>query len=342
MRYPRVLFSLLFLCLLIGGLGCDDTSVTPATLASANGVTVIGDPQALPAGVVLSVRPLTRSEAAGLGALPSGLLFAAAAECLPDHERFLRPVTLSIRLPNALAPNALLPAYRFTMQSWESLGTVARVSPDGATVSLRIAQCGAYLVGLNEDYSTMTVDGTTLVYQNRGIPSSTLRTPRVLASGKVSDPDVLAMVQQITGRTEAQAVELLRSFDTSGDQVVQVLELTQPLYTVRYWGPSDKLGRWYAPVDNSGLLSPAEARRVLALPNSNNAYDVTLYMLKPGAKIISGAVADMSANTEVFGPYATGGGWQYYAPEATVWVTDHAEINPQVMTLVAEVRFPQP
>jgi len=68
---------------------------------------------------------------------------------------------------------------------------------------------------------------------------------------------------------------------------------------------------------------------------------VTLYRFKAGLTLIRGACADMTDNPDAFGPYATGGGEQYYAPDATLWVVDHVELNPAAIELVSELRFPQ-
>ena len=89
------------------------------------------------------------------------------------------------------------------------------------------------------------------------------------------------------------------------------------------------------------LYPPAEARRVLALPLFNTGRYATLYQLKPGVTLIRGWCADMTDISDVFGPYATGGGEQYYIPDATVWIVDHAELNPDAIELVSELRFSQ-
>jgi hypothetical protein len=122
--------------------------------------------------------------------------------------------------------------------------------------------------------------------------------------------------------------------------VVQILELREPCYASRYspLDPKEKLGRWYSTSDEDHICLPDKAREWYALPNSNTAMNYTLYRFKEGAIVIFGTCADMTWSP-VFGPYATGGGEQFYAPNATKWVVDHAELNPLVIELVAELRF---
>jgi hypothetical protein len=190
-------------------------------------------------------------------------------------------------------------------------------------------------------WSTIVVGDTTLRYQATGVPATAITNPIILASGVREDPAVLASVAEVTGRTQQQAVELLSSYDTTGSHLVQVLQLTSAAYVTRYFGdPQYKLGRWYTPSERDHLYLPDEAIQLFALPLSNNAYSVTLYRLKSGVKLVAGYCADMSWNTEVFPPQATGGGQQFYIPDATHWVVDHAELNDQAIELVSELRYP--
>ncbi len=208
------------------------------------------------------------------------------------------------------------------------------------TVTFGLAGCGSGPGALV--WGTITDGGEVLTYQVSDIPSTVLRQPQVLASGDVDDPALLAAVRQVTGRTQAQVVELLTSFDSSGPDVVEVLVLRYDAHVARYWSdPNAKLGRWYAPIVRGQLSLPAEARQFLALPLANTGRYVTLYRFKPGLTLLRGACADMAGNPDAFGPYATGGGEQYYAPDATLWVVDHVELNPAAIELVSELRFPQ-
>jgi len=207
-------------------------------------------------------------------------------------------------------------------------------------VALGIVGCGAGTV--EPLWATITDGGEVLTYQVTDVPSTVFRQPLLLASGDVDDPALLAAVEAVTGRTRAQAVELLASYDSSGPAVVEVLQLRSETWVTRYWSdPASKLGRWYAPLLRGRLYSPAEARQWLALPLANTGRYATLYRFRSGLKLIRGLCADMTGNPEAFGPYATGGGEQYYAPDATLWVVDHVELNPEAIQLVSELRFPQ-
>lgn len=195
--------------------------------------------------------------------------------------------------------------------------------------------------GLGLGWSTIVVDGTTLRFQTTGIPQTALASPTVLASGVREDPELLAAVAQVSGGTVEDAAELLTSYDTSGPHRVTVLQLQCPAYVTRYWGdPEHRLGRWYTPSEPDRIELPSEACRLFALPLDNNAYCVSLYRLKAGVKLVAGYCADMTWNTEFFGPYATGGGEQMFVPEATVWDVDHAELNPEAIELISELRYP--
>jgi len=208
------------------------------------------------------------------------------------------------------------------------------------TVAFGLAGCGSGPAGVL--WGTITDGGEVLTYQVNDIPSTVIRQPQLLASGEVDDLALLAAVREVTGRTEAQAVELLASFDSSGPDLVEVLMLRSDAFVARYWSdPNAKLGRWYAPIVRGQPYLPAEARQLLALPLANTGRCVTLYRFKAGLTLIRGACADMTDNPDAFGPYATGGGEQYYAPDATLWVVDHVELNPAAIELVSELRFPQ-
>jgi hypothetical protein len=206
-----------------------------------------------------------------------------------------------------------------------------------------LAGCGGGFVDQATAWDTVSVSGTVLRYQVNNIPATALNNPLVLALGKTNEATVLAKTEEVTGKTEAQAVELLRSYDTTGSRVVRILQLREDLYVTRYWGSSDaKLGRWYTPSEVNHLYLPQEARKIFALPDSNSAYCVSLYRLKSGVIVLDGVCADMTWNYPTFGVYATGGGGQFYAPQATKWVVDHAELDPTNIQLLSELRYPTP
>jgi len=102
----------------------------------------------------------------------------------------------------------------------------------------------------------------------------------------------------------------------------------------------DRYGRWLGVIDGISLYTPDEARVFYALPNSNSAMNASWYRLGKGAKVIYGKCADMTWNPQVFGPYATGGGYQIYSPNFTKWNAElqRAELNTDVAEFVSDVR----
>ena len=210
----------------------------------------------------------------------------------------------------------------------------------GLSGLLWLGGCGS---GTSEDltWSTVSVDGVTLRFRCTGVPGTALGNPTVLAAGLCEDPRVVAAIGQVTGRSRSQVAELLSSYATGAPHFLRVLQLRSPAYVTRYWGdPQYKLGRWYMPSEPDHLYLPNQACQLFALPLSNNGYCVSLYRLQAGVKLIAGDCADMTWNTEAFGPYATGGGQQLYVPDATRWVVDHAELNGAAIELVSELRYP--
>jgi hypothetical protein len=73
-----------------------------------------------------------------------------------------------------------------------------------------------------------------------------------------------------------------------------------------------------------------------ALPNVNEATCVTLYRMRKDALLIEGLCGDMTWNSD-YGPYATGGGWQAFARDATLYPP--ARIDPQTMSRTSELRW---
>lgn len=200
-------------------------------------------------------------------------------------------------------------------------------------IGLALSGCA----GSAGSWPTLLFENETLVYTPNWIPATDVHGAAVLAAGKVGDAAVRAAVGEITGKAPADVDVLLTSYDTTGALTVQVLQLKAPAFVTRYWGPTGKLGRWFAVNTERDLYLPDSAREWFALPNTNNAHYVSLYVLKPGTRVIYGYCADMTWDSVNFGPYATGGGPQIYAPDATVW-TGQVELNPEVISLVSEVR----
>ncbi|MHB1460342.1 MAG: hypothetical protein ACYC1M_03560 [Armatimonadota bacterium] len=207
----------------------------------------------------------------------------------------------------------------------------------GSFISLLLAGCGG---NAPSEVSTMSAGGEVLAFQTSRIPATDLSGATVLATGKADSAPLISKLMDVNGQTEDQVKYFLKSYDTAGPNAVQVLKLNKETYAVRYWGPSSKLGRWYSFAKTYHIDTPFMARAAFALPESNNAHYVTLYKLKPGAVVVYGMCADMSWNSPTFGPYAKGGGAQLFAPNATKWVVDHAEIISDVMELVSELRYP--
>jgi hypothetical protein len=177
------------------------------------------------------------------------------------------------------------------------------------------------------------------------MPATDLHDARVVARGTEANVAFVDAVEVATHKTEAQALVLLQSFDTTQGHQVQVLTLTHATAVTRYWSdPGSKLGRWYARSWRDHLLSPTEAIHLLALPRVNAGSCVTQYTLRDDAIVVYGLCADMSNDPVNFGPTATGGGEQLFAPDATQWdaSTQTASLNPAVITLNEEVRSVQP
>ena len=190
------------------------------------------------------------------------------------------------------------------------------------------------------DVNTMSVGGEVLAYQTSNIPATDLSGATLVAVGKADNTVLISKLMEVNSQTEDQVRYFLQSFDTTGSNAIQILKLNKKTYAVRYWGPSSKLGRWYSFARSNHIDTPSQAIVEFALPVSNNAHYVTLYKLKPGAIVVYGLCADMSWNSPTFGSDAKGGGAQLFAPNATKWVVDHAEINSDVMELVTELRYP--
>lgn len=203
-------------------------------------------------------------------------------------------------------------------------------------LSTLLAGCGG---GNGPAFGTASDGGELLGYQTFNIPNTDISSATVLVSGKANDPALIAKLMQVNGQTAAQVAYFLTSYDTTGSNTVKVLLLNDDTYVTRNWGPASKLGRWYAPARTDYIDSPYEARVTYALPELNNARYITLYKLKRGSVAVYGLCSDMSGNPPTFGPYAKGGGTQFYSPNSTKWVVDHAEINPDVMELISELRY---
>jgi hypothetical protein len=184
-----------------------------------------------------------------------------------------------------------------------------------------------------------------VVEKTHGMPATDFHDAAVIASGTEENAAFVDAVEVATHKTEADALTLLKSFDTTQNHQVQVLELTHDTAVARYWSdPASKIGRWYARSRAYSLLSPADAICQLALPLANKGSCVTQYTVQDGAVVVYGLCADMSGDPVNFSSTATGGGEQFFVPDATLWnaETHTATLNPAVITLDEEVRYVRP
>lgn len=332
---------LILMAVIISGCGVyfQSNPAGPVVLAEGDGIVITGQPGSVPPGVTLTIANVTEAEAEAAAAFTPSQIFFLGADFGPDGTVFTPPVTITFTLPMKLYPGWKLLFYRLENNAWVNTGLEATVNEDGLTASVQVSHFSTYVLFLDENWEEVTYGDYTLASVINGVPVSNIQDPIILVSGKTNDPAVIAKVMEVTGKTEEDAVYLLRSFDDTGDNIVQVLQLRQDVKTIRYWpdNPDEKYGRWLTVTEIDTLYSPEGAREYYALPNSNTSLNVTQYRLKPGAIVIYGVCADMTWS-EIFGPYATGGGLQFYAPDATVWV-GHAELNPDVIELETELRY---
>lgn len=125
-----------------GGGGGNGTSLPPGTLAqSADGkVMILGDANAVPAGVSLSVQ----SEQAGEPpSFPEGTAFVAGASVSPRDTVFNQPVTIKFILSSPLAAGEEVDLFHVSSNNWVQVGTDVNVASDGRSVSVRINRVSA-------------------------------------------------------------------------------------------------------------------------------------------------------------------------------------------------------
>jgi len=199
-----------------------------------------------------------------------------------------------------------------------------------------VTRPGRYALLLNRRWHEVVQDGYDLVLYTGAIPRTALRDPRVAAAGGVGDPAVIAAVERAAGSDRASAQSTLLSYDSSTGIPVRVIRLKYATTMVRVWSGSSTIGRWFAPYLGGALPSPATARRIYALPANNLAVNATLNLVKPRAALVTGACSDMTA-APGFGPWATGGGAQIFAPMASSYPPP--AYDPAVTVVVSELRF---
>jgi len=337
-------------------LGCGGNSGDPAVvLASGDGITITGSPSAVPPDTTLTAQRISESQAGSAAPLPSNRIFAGAADCGPEGAVCQSPVTLnfilpdltpqaSLKFPIKFSPGWKLLLYALPNNAWESTGLEGVVGADGRTVSVQVSIMSRYVLFLDDNWEMVQFQGMNLVSRKTGIPATDWGNPTVLASGKVDDQGVIDVIKQVIPRfanNPAKLTDFLKSYDTTGSNVIQVLQLTQDVILVRYW-ERDR-GRYFGLSQVGSLLSPDEAIRLYALPDNNNGKNNHLMKLKSGAIIILGIASDRSMDPGFF-PTATGGGVQIFCEYATTWVNipptpAHAEDNPLYSETIADLRY---
>jgi hypothetical protein len=304
--------------------------------AQGHGLQLAGRPGALRGTSVPELSSMTEAQVDALGSLPERNVFFRGADCewRGRTSRFASPLTLTFTLPKALFRETPLPLCRYEGKSWRRMSGRAVVGEVNTTASATITRPGRYALLLTGDWKTVTEDGDVLVEYTETTSPTVLLDPQVKASGSTSDPAVIAATMDVTGSTEEKAVSTLRSFDSTSTPV-QVVTLRLPSAMERYWSGTSSVGRWFSPSGQT-LLSPAEARRVYALPADNTAENVTLSLVKRGAALICGACSDMT-DVSGYGPWATGGGPQYFGPKVSTYPPPL--YDPAVIVTLADLRW---
>jgi hypothetical protein len=303
-------------------------------LGREHGLTLTGPLSALWHGVRPHLSSFTASQADARAVLPKARIFLRGAACSGAH-KFARVVTLTFELPKALFRGAALPVFRWAAHAWQRIRPTATVGAVNSTASVSVTRPGRYVLCLGDGWKVDSQDGYTLVVRTGLIPRTVLRRPQVVAQGDVDDPAVIAAVATAMGGTTEKAVSTLTSYDSSGSRLVRVVTLTEPLTVVRNWS-GDLVGRWFDPY--LGVLqTPDAARRLFALPNTNTAVNATLHGVHPGVTLIDGWCADMTWDAADYGPYATGGGYQYFGPMVSTYPPP--AYDPGKIDIVSELRW---
>ena len=310
--------------------------VPAVVLAQDHGLLLTGKAAALRGRPAPALESLDETQTAALAALPSRNVFLRGAECDwgGRTSRFAAPLTLTFTLPKALFRDSTLPLFRYDGVAWRRQPARAVVGRVNTTASAAITRPGSYALLLTTAWKVTTVEGEDLVQYQGATPSTDVRDPVVVATGTTSDPAVIAATMLVASCSEEQAVSTLHSFDST-TAPVSIVSLSAPAAMERYWSGTSTVGRWFA---HSGgpLLSPAEARRVHALPASNTGTDITLHEVRGGVSLITGLCADMTG-VQGYGPWATGGGWQYFGPKVSTYPPPL--YDPAAITTLADLRW---
>jgi hypothetical protein len=104
---------------------------------------------------------------------------------------------------------------------------------------------------------------------------------------------------------------------TFSDEPISIT-LSDDVIVYRYWSGDlrTETGRWVTLNPN---LSPEEARKLLALPDSNLANNITQFTIPAGTTILLGEAAEQTSASWA-GAYALGGGLQMYLPDPSVLI----------------------
>ena len=304
-------------------------------LAEDDGLMLVGKLSALRGKAAPALDDVDEAAADAQAPLPDGNVFFRGAACRWSW-RFRSAVTLTFTLPKAVFSGMKLPVYRFTDHAWRRQEDKAVVGMVNSTASTTITRPGIYALLLNRDWRVVSQDGYALVLYTGAIPRTVLRDPQVEASGAVDDQAVIAAVMAATGYDEPKAKSTLRSYDSSTGTPVQVITLKYDAAMVRDWSGASTVGRWFAPTDGAPLPGPEAARRIYALPADNTAVNATLHLVKPHAVLIGGLCSDMTTEPG-YGPWATGGGPQLFAPKASTYPPP--AYDPAVTTILCELRW---
>ena len=304
-------------------------------LAQDDGLMLVGRLSALRGKAAPVLDDVDEAAANDKAPLPARNVFFRGAACRWSGT-FRSAVTLTFTLPKAVFSGRKLPVYRYSGHAWRRLERKAVVGRVNSTASTTITRPGMYALLLKRDWRVVRQDGYTLVLYTGAIPRTVLRDPVVAASGGVDDPAVIAAVMTATGSDEEGAKGTLRSYDSSTGTPVRVITLRYNARVVRNWSGTSTVGRWFAPTGHKRLPSPETARRIYALPADNTAVNATLHLVKPRTMLITGLCADMTTQSG-FGPWATGGGPQLFAPAASTYPPP--AYDPAVTRIVSELRW---
>lgn len=285
--------------------------------------------------------------------LPAKIFFAAF-DYGADGQSISPNATVTVNLPYKLTPNAILYTYHYDSVGNQWLNRpnnnynyfpFAVVQSDGLTAQVQVSVGGSYALFLTDDWKTRLYSSSLVFYNDSNIPSTDISGATVVVQGKKSDAAVLNEVVRLmkdagmsTSNANVQSY-FTDAFDSTTTNI-QVLELTTAVTVLRYWSPEGgAYGRYFLPSFKNMVERPEDAKINYALPSINDATFATLYTLKAGTRVIYGICADVSGQTPLFNPKATGLGAQFFIPNATVYSNGAIHVNTTAMTEDCVVSF---